>query len=49
MIAETEDEVESVRQRMDYFEAAAGLAHLLIGFGVLVRAATAPAGTVFIP
>jgi hypothetical protein len=49
VVAETDDEVESVMQRMDYFEAAAGLAHLLVGFGVLVRAATAAKDTIFIP
>lgn len=49
VIARTDDEVAALRQRMDYFEAAAGLAHVLSGFGLLVRAATAPPGEVFIP
>jgi hypothetical protein len=49
VIAETEDEVESIMQRMEYFEAAAGLAHLLVGYGVLVRAATTPPDAIFLP
>lgn len=45
----SEDEAEAALQRMDFLDAAVGLAHAIIGFGELARAATTPVDEILIP
>jgi hypothetical protein len=49
VVARSADEVESLRQTMDYLDAAVGLGYVLCGFGLLAEAAITPRTEILIP